>query len=243
LGLLASHPKFQKYVDAQEAQALRGQASKATQQSLDRILRSLPRETIARFENLRRQCLELRQIADALKHPSPLAFDQPLEASQAAGLDRLLWMYLRLLYTQFALGRFLAKTRESDIQQDLQRLEKQLAQYPADTANVSAQRLRKTLEDSIETSRARLANLAKARENHQLVGAQLDQLENKIRSLSEMAVNRQEPEFISSQIDQVASSMVQTEQTMNELRFATGLEALSNETPELLSPNKFKVTQ
>jgi hypothetical protein len=38
-----------------------------------------------------------------------------------------------------------------------------------------------------------------------------------------MAVNRQEPDFISGQVDQVASSMLETERTMNELRFATGL--------------------
>jgi hypothetical protein len=49
-----------------------------------------------------------------------------------------------------------------------------------------------------------------------------------------MAVNRQEPEFISGQVDQVASSMVETERTMNDLEFATGLDSLQDEAPELL---------
>jgi hypothetical protein len=66
------------------------------------------------------------------------------------------------------------------------------------------------------------------------VKLELDRLENKIRSLSEMAVNRQEPDFISGQVDQVASSMVETERTMNDLQFATGLETLHDEPPEML---------
>ena len=243
LGLLASHPKFQSYVDAQHAKLLRSEGSQEAQATLLRILHTLPRNLVERFDKLRSQCLELRQIANELKHPAPQGIDQPLEASQAAGLDRLLWIYLRLLYTQFALGKFLQKTPEKDIQQDLQRLQLQLAQSPLDEKNVQAQRIRKTMEDNLETCRARLANLGKARDNYQLIDAQLDQLENKIRSLSEMAVNRQEPEFISNQVDQVASSMVQTEQTMNELRFATGLEAISDDTPELLSAKKIPMRQ
>ena len=51
-----------------------------------------------------------------------------------------------------------------------------------------------------------------------------------------MAVNRQEPEFISGQVDQVAESMLDTEKTMNELRFATGFEETDAEAPELLRP-------
>ena len=63
---------------------------------------------------------------------------------------------------------------------------------------------------------------------------EIDRLENKIRSLSELAVNRQEPDFIAGQVDQVASSMLQSERTMNELAFATGLHAADDSVPELL---------
>jgi hypothetical protein len=94
--------------------------------------------------------------------------------------------------------------------------------------------VRAALQDNLDTSRNRLANLTKAQENYELVGLEIDRLENKIRSLSEMAVNRQEPEFISSEVDHVASSMVDTEKTMNELQFATGLNSLDNEPPSLL---------
>jgi hypothetical protein len=62
---------------------------------------------------------------------------------------------------------------------------------------------------------------------------EIDRLENKIRSLSELAVNRQEPDYISGQVDQVAASMIETEKTMNDLRFVTGLDTV-DEAPSLL---------
>jgi hypothetical protein len=65
------------------------------------------------------------------------------------------------------------------------------------------------------------------------VKLEIDRLENKIRSLSELAVNRQEPDYISGQVDQVAASMMETEKTMNDLRFVTGLDAV-DEAPSLL---------
>jgi hypothetical protein len=85
----------------------------------------------------------------------------------------------------------------------------------------------------LQTSRDRLSNLQRARDNFDLVKLEIDRLENKIRSLSELAVNRQEPEFISGQVDQVAASMLETENTMNELRFVTGLDSVE-EAPSLL---------
>ena len=151
-----------------------------------------------------------------------------------AGLDRLLWIHLRLLYTQYALSRFLEKTSEQRIRADVDRLQQQIDRLGPDKDQPRQQRIHKALQDNLETSLSRLANLQKARENHQLVELEIDRLENKIRSLAEMAVNRQEPEFVSSQVDSVASSMLDTERTMNELQFATGLNALDDKAPELL---------
>ena len=197
-------------------------------------MKSLPPETLHRFQALRSQCVELRQIALELKRPGIGMVDVPLDDFQLTGLDRLLWIHLRLLYTQYALSQFLKKTSADQINQGIAKLEQQIKQLPADAGDSAKQRFRAALDDNLQTSRSRLANLEKARENYQLVGVEIDRLENKIRSLSEMAVNRQEPEFISSEVDHVASSMIDTEKTMNELQFATGLASADNEPPELL---------
>lgn len=233
LGLLSSRPRFQQYVDAQEAQAEREEATTKNRYALDRILRSLPKPLLARYDTLRTQCVELRQIAKDLKNPVGGA-EMPFEESQTAGFNRLLWIYLRLLYTQFSLSRFLQKTDPKQLQSGIDDLKKKLQQVPAGDTSERWQRMRRTIEESMAIYQARLENLNKARENFQLIELQIDQLENKIRSLSEMAVNHQEPEYVSSQVEHVASTMVDTERTMNELQFATGLHDLEDEPPDLV---------
>jgi ElaB/YqjD/DUF883 family membrane-anchored ribosome-binding protein len=128
----------------------------------------------------------------------------------------------------------LQKTKQDQIQGDIKNLEDRLQGLADDPANPQLQKVRKALEDNLETSRARLANFQKARDNYELVKLEIDRLENKIRSLSELAVNRQEPDFISGQVDQVAGSMVETERTMSELQFVTGLQTGDEAVPEML---------
>jgi len=54
-----------------------------------------------------------------------------------------------------------------------------------------------------------------------------------INSITEMAINRQDPQFVSGQVDQVAESLVQTEQAMNDLQFATGLDPIDDVAPNI----------
>lgn len=233
LGFLGTHPRFQKYVEAQKAKQERDQEKAAAEGGLERILTALPPKQVQRFEALRARCLELRQIAVGLKDPSRGDAPMPLEELQLAGLDRLLWTFLRLLFTQHMLDRFFQRTNEEQITNTIKNLEQSLKAQSAAPDDPQKQKIRKALEDNIQTSRERLANLQKARDNSELVRLEIDRLENKIQSLSEMAINRQEPDYIVHQVDEVASSMVQTERTMNELQFATGL-AAEEEVPQLL---------
>lgn len=233
LGMLASHPKFQAYVEAQEHKKSRAVNTQTVQQTLDRITSSLPKELLDRFVALRSRCRDLQQIAAELKQSPSDEVHAPLENYQVAGLDRLLWIHLRLLFTHYALQRFLRQTSEEQIQADIKRIEARLAEIPSTNADMQQQRVRKALEDNLQTSRDRLTNLRRARDNFDLVKLEIDRLENKIQSLSELAVNRQEPDYISGQVDQVAASMLETENTMNELRFVTGLESVED-APALL---------
>jgi hypothetical protein len=233
LGFLGTHPRFQKFLEAQAAKGERAKAAAGPDQTLQQIMAALGPTAVQRFEALRTRCLELRQIAIGLKDPSRADAPLPLEELQLDGLDRLLWTFLRLLFTQHMLERFLQRTKEVQIQKTITNLEQSLKAQTEGTDDSQKQKVRKALEDSLETSRGRLANLQKARDNCELVRLEIDRLENKICSLSEMAVNRQEPDFIVRQVDQVASSMIQTERTMNDLQFATGLTA-DEEVPRLI---------
>jgi hypothetical protein len=233
LGLLGTHPKYQSYVNAQEAKQSREDKAGTADQAARRIVASLPPAKVQRFESVRNRCRDLQQIARELRDPAR-ASDAPLEGLQIAGLDRLLWTFLRLLYTEHVLDRFLTQADEGQIRRTIDNLETALRRQGTAPDDPQQQKIRKATEDNLETSKARLANLQKARDNRELVRLEIDRLENKIHTLNEMAVNRQEPEFISGQVDEVAASMVQTERTMNDLRFLTGMEQAEQDVPELL---------
>lgn len=234
LGLLGTHSKFQRYVDAQEAAVNREASQQDGAATLRRVLKALPRESYERFERLRRQCIDLRQIAANLQHSADRNYSSPLDSMQLEGLERLLWIFLRLLYRRHALGLFLHKTDAQEIQDKIQRIDLKLTKLGADDQSSYTAKLRATLEDDLQTCNQRLENYQKAEANHRLVGLEIDRLENKIKSLAELAVNRREHDFVTSQVDEVAESMVDTEKTMAELDFATDLEDLDTEAPEVL---------
>ncbi len=239
VGVVGTHPRFQRHVDVEEAKMNRKEGSVLAAEAFQRLMGSLPARQLRRFKALRDRCASLRQIAQQMRASQDLpgsSEPEPLDDLQLSGLDRLLWIYLRLLYTQTMLEQFFASTSEDQIQAEIKRLEKRIAGLPAQDPSAASPRqtIRKALEDNLETCRGRLANLQKARENSDLVEAEIERLENKISSITEMAINRQDPQFVTGQVDQVASSLVQTEQAMNDLRFATGLDPIDDAAPSII---------
>lgn len=232
---LASQPRFQKYVDAKASQANRSQGAQQARSAVERLVAALPAASVKRFEELRSRCMELRQIAQELHDPQQVAHSPTLDELQLSGLDRLLWIYLKLLFTENALDRFLHKTTAEQIQRDIQELEARLKSPPREADVQQQTKMRKALEDNLATSRDRLANFQKAQGNFELVQLEIQRLENKIRALSELSVNRQEPDFISGQVDEAAASMVQTERTLTDLQSVTGLSFADEAVPQLVA--------
>ena len=234
LGLLGSHPKFRSYVNAQEAKVNRHAVSKSNRRAVKRILRALPREAKERFDRLKSQCRDLRKIAEDLRRHDQVDVSRSLDSLQLASLDRLLWIFLRLLFTHHSLTQFLNRTDSEAIEREIQRFQQRLDALDEGDTSPHTTKIRRTLEDNIETCRTRLTNYNKAQANHEFVELEIDRLENKTKSLAELAVNRQEHDFISTQVDQVATSMVETEKTMSDLDFATGLGKFDDAVPDLL---------
>jgi len=234
LTMLASHNKFQRHVDAQEATARRAEYSQSTSMAARRMLKALPKSSYNRFKKLQSRCLELRKIASDMRQPGSVEGPSEFDSMQLQGLDRLLWVYLKLLFTEHSLDRFLDRTNADAIKHDMGQLEQRLALLDEEATSPHAEKLRRTLKDNLKTSRDRLDNYAKAAANHEFVQLEINRLENKIKSLAEMAINRQEPDYISSQVDRVANSMLDTERTMNELEYVTGIGHLEEAAPELV---------
>jgi hypothetical protein len=146
------------------------------------------------------------------------------------GLDRLLWLFLRLLLSRTALDRFLQSIDDHDLTTKVDDLKKSLA--AAQAAN--DERIARSLQDSLAMAELRLDNFGRAKKNAEFVSIELDRIEGKIQALAEMAVNRQDPDFLSSQVDSAAESMRQTEKAVSELQHLTGLADQLEEPPAIL---------
>ena len=229
---LISMPRFRAAIDAKTHAARQGlprDVPAAPAVSLVTMLNGLPTEARTRFERLHARCVEMRGIAAGVRGA---AGNQASAAEEirTPGLDRLLWLFLRLLLSKTALDRFLKTMDGQEISGRLEELRKSLA-----TAQASGDdRVVRSLQDSIAMGELRLDNFGKARKNAEFVAVELDRIEGKIQALAEMAVNRQDPDFLSSQVDSAAESMRQTEKAVSELQHLTGLGEQLEEPPAIL---------
>ena len=148
-----------------------------------------------------------------------------------ARLDRLLWLFLRLLLSKTALDRFLQTMSSEAIAPRVEQLRKDLA-----AAQSCKRRARRPIacRTASRWPSCALDNYERAKKNAQFVSIELDRIEGKIQALAEMAVNRQDPDFLSSQVDSAAESMRQTEKAVTELQHLTGLADQLQEPPPIL---------
>ena len=230
---LVSVPKFRAAIDA-KVHAASGSASAAAAppppaQSLVTMLSGLPGDARTRFERLHARCVEMRGIAAGVRGAAGEQ-KEGAEEIRTPGLDRLLWLFLRLLLSKTALDRFLRTLNDREITTRLEELRKTHA-----TAQAGGdERIVKSLQDSIAMAELRLDNFGRAKKNAEFVAVELDRIEEKIQALAEMAVNRQDPDFLTSQVDSAAESMRQTEKAVSELQHLTGLADELEEPPAIL---------
>jgi len=225
---LVSIPRFRAAIDAK----VHGGGIPMVQPpapSLITMVKGLPPDARARFERLHARCLQMRGIAAGVRGAADNQASGA-EAIRTPGLDRLLWLFLRLLLSRTALDRFLQAMDEQQISKQLEELRKDLAAAQSGRD----ERIVRSLQDSIASGELRLDNFGRAKKNAQFVSVELDRIEGKIQALAEMAVNRQDPDFLSTQVDSAADSMRQTEKAVTELQHLTGLADQLEEPPPIL---------
>jgi chemotaxis protein histidine kinase CheA len=232
---LISSNRFRDAIDAQVYQEGKQTAAVSGQRSIQELVIGLSAESKRRFEALRARCLEMRGIAMGVRGRTG---GQPGEDISTPALDRLLWVFLRLLVSQEALAQFLLRT---DIKDITTRLEEGRAKLAAQKD--PDDRLARSLSDAVSAHEMRLANYEKAQRNAEFVRIELDRIEAKIQALTEAAVNRQDPDFLSGQIDSVTESMQTTEKTISELQQLTGLMDQMEEPPAILEADLGRVVQ
>ena len=229
---LATLPRFQAAIDARAQCELRARLADAARDpagARDRILlvlRSLTEDRRARFLRLRARATEMARIAAAVRGDDG---DQAADADalRRPALDRLLWVFLKLLVSDQAIARFLQTADPARIQRAIDdaeaRIARRAAQLPA--AAHADDRVLRTLRETQATAQLRKDNLASAAGHAELVAAELDRLDNKIAAVTELAVGSAAPDEVSAQIDAIAEGIDQTETTIRELENLTGLPA------------------
>lgn len=241
---LTTLPRFQSAIDAKahaEERGVTGDAQQAPAQDaagarerILEVLRSLSEERRARFLRLRARCVEMTRIANAVRGETADTSGASVELRQPA-LDRLLWVFLKLLLSDQAIARFLQAADANQIVRTIDDLNDRIKKRQAQVAEAEREgdRILRSLADSQTTAQLRMENITKARNNAEFVAAELDRLENKIQAVTEMAVSHSDPDEMSSRIDAIAEGISQTEQTIRELQNITGM-AASDEAPLIL---------
>jgi hypothetical protein len=243
---LTTLPRFQSAIDAKARAEERGtpagtavrpnpQAQANARDRILEVLKSLTEDRRARFLRLRARCVEMTRIANAVRGDTGDPSGASGELRQPA-LDRLLWVFLRLLLSEQAIERFLKTADEATIDNSLSelRVRRKKRADSVGEANQADDRIIRSLDDSIATAELRKENVAKAKQNAEFVAAELDRLENKIHAVTEMAVGSTDPDEMSHRIDAISEGITQTEETIRELQRITGVSDVES-TPSILT--------
>ena len=230
---LSSNSRFQDAVIAAERKNEKAMRSSSSTK-LNRILTALDNEDRSRYEGLKDLCLELRHIADRIKGTIKTELEV-ISDVQVNSINRLLWMYLKLLYSKNALESYFKAINVDEIEARIKRAKERLeAMGMEDNDSEADAKRRESLMDTLETSRKRLENYRISTDNYDFIGLELERLYAKITSLAEMGINQQDPNLITNEISVVSSSIEKAEQTMDELDFITGFSFQDEEPPDLL---------
>jgi hypothetical protein len=236
---LSSMPRFRKAIDAKVAAKARGDDSTATatggQPSLERMLNTLPQASLQRFIAVRQRCYDMRDIATGVRGQTGATSSDSI---RTPALDRLLFLFLKLLMSQNGLDRFLKSASEKALATRLDDVKARLAAQ----ASAGDERIVRSLQDSVADAELRLDNYRKSMKDAEFVAIELDRIETKIQALTEMAVSRQDPDTLSHQVTAAAESMHVTEDAVNQLQHLTGLADQLAEPPPILEADLRGVT-
>ena len=134
---LSSMSRFQGAIDAKAHAATKGTQEPPTaadqavaqvnaRERIMDVLKTLSEERRARFLRLRARCVEMQRIANAVRGETADASGANAEL-RAPALDRLLWVFLKLLLSEQAITRFLQAADEPGIERSISDIKARIA--------------------------------------------------------------------------------------------------------------------
>jgi len=233
LGFLGTNQRFLNVLRGRSLAKERARAEDESHRKLLGLLEFLSADDRQRFDRLRDRCVEFDQLRDRLAEGKDNSIVTQLRTDS---LQKMLWLFLRLLHHKSAIDHFLDKTDED-------RLHKQLESAAADLAKAREDKRSERLVDSLTEQHAaiqeRLQNYSGAVDSRDLLLAELGKTEQKIEHMNEVGMTSRAKTNLSSQIDGIAESMASSERALGDLRSDIFLD--DEKTPELLSSSPLAV--
>jgi hypothetical protein len=210
LGLLGLNPRFQKVLIATGKNDKPAVVENPNEQ-FRRLLDFLGPEDLERFQHVRRRCASLIDLRNRMDGQSS---NIGVKELRNESVDRMLWLFLKLLHQKSGMERFLATTDRVAIDHELAeaRIEFQHAQERDQASSVES-RLTSSIRERISTIESRMENLHQAESNLELVTAEISKTEQQITHLCEVGMTGKDSAGLTAQIDSISSSMQSTEST------------------------------
>jgi len=228
LGFIGITDRFQNILRGQELLANKPDPAEQQRNKLRDLINFLSPQDADRFARLRARCVEFSDLRDRLNSTD----NSPAFAGMRhSSLEKMLWLFLRLLHHKAGLDHFLDHTDEDKLIAQLAKAESDIADA---TQSGRSEQLLKSLGEKHEAIHERLKNYSSAEESRELVLAELDKTEQKIEHINEVGMTNRAPSDLSVQIDGIAESMASSERALGALR--SGLILDDDEAPSILSP-------
>ncbi len=199
-GIAPLMPAFRKFIDKKkvlDAKDKRDKDDKA-------MLQSLPPAVQNRY-------LKLQSIARSIGEN----YGKDTQASKlflnqiSTRVDEIMDRYLGMLKAHDAIQRHIQENRTPDLLDKMQALDTEIAQADSQLAQVKSKQ-KEILEKRYEKA-------VKAEKDGQILGAQLDTLEELVKLLNSQAVSMKQPEEVNSQLDSIFAEIEVSEATIAEL--------------------------
>ncbi len=222
---LVHEPRFRHIVE--------GRVVDATQQEWQLKIASqvsrLSQKNRGKYQNLESRCLAIiDQQGQANAGASGLD-------TQADGLSRLLWIYLRLLQTRESIARIDDGAPSADGERE--RLEERAQALAKQLKDASlADDLRKSLSGQLDIVQQRLAKRKEAASKGAFVEAEIQRIEEQVELIREQAMLASDPQSVSQRIDEVAATLGGTSDWIRDQQQVFGqVEDLISAPPPLVS--------
>lgn len=198
LGVMPRHDRFQRHVRSQRIAERR---KKPSQRELFSQLRNRSQR---RYAKLRKLKGEIRTNYQRLSYASQGILDNHIKK-----IDGLLESYLELLHQRERYQDFRDSATEAQIRSSIEALKEDMAD--------DAERVRAVKERRLKVLEQRLARYHKARENLEIIGAQLGTIEDVVKYIHEQSWTLQNPEEVTMQLDALLDEVEATRSSIREI--------------------------